>query len=363
MNKSASSSSVETETIGVSTPSPAMRRIVAATVAVAAPILVVLAPLLIVGGLVVDLATNSRFRYTRLVAMATNALWLEWIGILMAGVLWIATGFGTAIEQPWSRRLHYRVQRWWAGAMFGAIQRWLGLKVRFDGLDLIDDSPVLIACQHASFFDALLPTVALAQRSDRPARHVLKRELAWDPCLSLFGNRHPNHFVTREGGERHDELAAIEDLAATAGDETLVIFPEGTFHSPLRAAKVDARLARDDPGRRARLDLAGLLPPRPGGITALLRGRPNCDVIFMAHVGLEAFGSLRSIVENVPFSQPVTVKLWRLPAAEIPLDPTDQMLVIDEHWQAMDDWISKRNPDSFASASGSAAAERSHQTL
>lgn len=86
-----------------------------------------------------------------------------------------------------------------------AVQRWLGLEVRSDGLDLIDDSPRLIACQRASFFDALLPTVTLAQRSDAPARHVLKRELAWDPCLSLFGNRHANHFVTREGGERHDE--------------------------------------------------------------------------------------------------------------------------------------------------------------
>lgn len=110
-----------------------------------------------------------------------------------------------------------------------------------------------------------------------------------------------------------------------------MIFPEGTFHSPLRAAKVDARLAREDNGRQARLELAGLLPPRPGGITALLRGRPNCDVIFMAHVGLEAFGSLRSIVENVTFSQLVTVKLWRLPAAEMTLDPTDQLVVIDEH--------------------------------
>ena len=48
------------------------------------------------------------------------------------------------------------------------------------------------------------------------------------------------------------------------------------------------------------------------------------------------FGSLRPIVENVPFSQLVTVKLWRLPAAEMTLDPTDQLVVIDEHWQAMD---------------------------
>ena len=72
MNKSASSSRVETETVGVSTPSPAMRRIVVAIVAVAAPILVVLAP---------------------------------WIGILMAGVLWVVTAFGACACPILGRRV------------------------------------------------------------------------------------------------------------------------------------------------------------------------------------------------------------------------------------------------------------------
>jgi len=322
----------------VSTPTPSLRRLIAFAVVVLAPVVLLSGPVLISVALIVDLTLARRLRFTRLIAMTIHAIVLEWTGVMAAVLLWVGTGFGVAMNTTWSRRAHYRVQRWWGGAMLGAAQRWLHLEVRFDGLDLIGDGPLILACQHTSFFDALLPTSVLAQHSNRAARHVLKRELAWDPCLALFGNRHPNHFVARTGAARQTELAAIEKLAASAGDEALVIFPEGTFYSPKRAAKITGRLARQDPERNARLDLKSLLPPRPGGITALLRGRPSTDVVFMAHVGFEAFGSLRSILANVPFTEPVAVKLWRIGSADMPADPVNQIVLIDRQWQIMDDW-------------------------
>jgi 1-acyl-sn-glycerol-3-phosphate acyltransferase len=317
-----------------------VRLSIAVLVLVGAPLLIVLAPALFLAMLLLDLLGSSRrFRLTRLLAMTYCYVALEWVGILMAAVLWVVTLGGLFMSTTWSRAMHYRVQRWWALSMLAAARLCLGVQVRFEGLDLIDSAPLIVAARHTSFFDALLPTVALSQRRDGPARHVMKRELAWDPCLGLFGMRHPNHFVSRDGGDRHAETQAIERLASTAGDDALVIFPEGTFFSAARSAKVAARMADSEPGRHARLRLTHLLPPRPGGMLALLRGRPASDLVFIGHTGFEPFGSLRSIAANVPFDRPVDVKLWRVAAADVPSDPTAQLRLIDDAWQVMDDWI------------------------
>ena len=322
-------------------PTPIVRRALAAVLLVAAPVLLLLSPVVLIVTAVIDLLVAPRRRpTTRLAAMALHYLVYEWVGIVLAIALWLATGFGLAIDGPWSLRAHDRVQRWWANGIAGGASRWLGLDLAIAGDELPTDGAILIASQHSSFFDALLPTLLLAQRPSDRSRHVLKRELAWDPCLGIFGMRHPNHFVSRRGNATAD-LAAIEHLAASAGDDTLVIFPEGTFHNEQRAARAAARLAGSDPDRLARLDLHHLLPPRPGGITALLKGRPDSSIVFVAHVGLSSFGSLRAVAENVPFTTPVSIRAWRVSADELPTDSAGQLRVIDEHWQHMDDWLTQ----------------------
>ncbi len=325
--------------VAVGTPSSLTRRVIAVVFVVAGPVLLVIAAVALFCALLVDLLTRRRLRYARVVAMAANYMALEWVGLVIAASLWIAAGFGVAMARPWSRRVHYRVQRWWGRSLLSAAKRWLRLRIEIQGLELVDSSPLIVASQHVSFFDALLPTAILDMRSSRPARHVLKRELAWDPCLGTFGHRHPNHFVARGGGEREAELEAIESLAATAGDEALVIFPEGTFFSEALAARVDSRLATEDPERHARLRLTRLLPPRPGGISALLRGRPVSNLVFVAHSGFEPFGSLRAIAENVPFTGPVKVRIWRVQATEVPTADDDRLRLVDRQWQAMNDWL------------------------
>ncbi|NNE72215.1 MAG: lysophospholipid acyltransferase family protein [Acidimicrobiales bacterium] len=336
----ASNSSGPNVLLNVHTPSPAIRRLLAAGLVLGTPMLLLLAPALFAVALVIDLATAPRRRrLLRLLAFVYGYVLLEGAGIMLAVLLWIATGCGLFMSTRWSRRAHYRVQRWWAHSIVRAAQRFLRLQIEIDGLALVTETPAIVAAQHASFFDALLPTIVLAHRTDRAARHVLKRELAWDPCLGLYGNRHPNHFVARASERLEGETTAIERLAATAGPEALVLFPEGTFYSEARAKKSMARLAEQDPQRHDRLDLRHLLPPRPGGILAMLRGRPRSDVLFIAHTGFEPFGSLRSIAAHVPFVEPIRVKLWRIAAADMPREPEERMAVIDQTWQAMDDWV------------------------
>ncbi len=319
-----------------------MRIGVAVVLVCGVPVVLLASPLLFAVSGAIDLTRRTKSAgVSRLVAMVLNYLVLEWIGVIAAFVLWVATGFGLFMGTGLSRRVHYSVQARWGQSVFAAAQRWLGLQVEFEGSTLEGGAPLIVAAHHASFFDALLPTLLLRRNGRYPVRHVLKRELSWDPCLGIYGHRHANHFVDRSSGDTV-EVAAIESLASGAGDESLVIFPEGTFRSASKPKQIFKKVAATDPDRGARLNLSHTLPPRPGGILALLKGAPEADVVFVGHVGFVAFGSLRSIAASVPFPEPIKVKSWRVPANNFGADPVENLLVIDSYWQLMDDWIGEQ---------------------
>ena len=319
----------------------ATRVLIAILFVALAPILVALTPLALCVAAVIDITTDrSRMATTRVAAMAVSYLVLEWIGILAAFGLWIATGFGLAMDRPWSQRAHARVQGWWGHALFASARLWLRIHLQVENEGALNDGPIIIASHHASFFDALLPTELLHHRPTTSTRHVLKRQLAWDPCLGIYGHRRPNHFVERASATPFNERKQIESLAATANvHEALVIFPEGTFRSAVNFPRMMKRFTRTAPERADRLDLTHTLPPKPGGLLALMHGAPNADIVFIGHVGFAAFGSLRDIAANVPFTDPVHVRMWRVPRSSLGNDPHKQLIEIDRHWQELDDWI------------------------
>jgi 1-acyl-sn-glycerol-3-phosphate acyltransferase len=314
---------------------------VAATLFLITPGAVVLSPLILAGAVLLDLATRpQRMARSRISAMVIHYLVLEWVGLLAALGLWIATGFGYSMKTGWSQAAHARIQRWWGHSLFTAAQRWLGFEIQLEGRDAVEGGQAIMAAHHASFIDALLPSELLHLDQHARSRHVMKRELSWDPCLGIFGRRLPNHFVDRRPESSDAELDQLESLAATSGgDETLVIFPEGTFRSAAAVPRIMTKLAATNPERARRLDLMNTLPPRPGGLLALMRGAPEADVIFVGHVGFESFGSLREIAANVPFQKPVVAQMWRVPRSSFGGEPSEQLIEIDRHWQAMDDWI------------------------
>lgn len=311
---------------------------------VGAPVLVVASPILFTLTLVADLITGPRrLRWSRLLAMGVHYVVLGWLGLVAGGGLWVATGFGLFMGRPWARRLHYRFQQWWTTAVLGGVERWLGAEIDIEDGDLATEGPMIVAARHASFFDAVLPTVVLGRHSNELSRHVLKIELTWEPLLDLFGHRHPNHFVRRGAADREDELAAIAALGRGAGTDALVIFPEGTFRTATRAARIMEKFAEREPERHERLDLDHLLPARPGGIGTLLDTRPDADLVLIAHTGFEPFGSFRSIIANVPFRRPVEIKVWRVSATDLAGGPHERLAAIDHWWQKMDDWIGERH--------------------
>ncbi|MFN3218083.1 MAG: 1-acyl-sn-glycerol-3-phosphate acyltransferase [Acidimicrobiales bacterium] len=307
-------------------------------------LLLVTLPITLPVVVVADLVTGPRrMRFSRLLAMGINYLALETVGIVVAIALWIGTGFGLAMQTRWSQRLHHLVQLWWTRQVMSATERWLKAEIIDDGADLLTTGNVIICARHASFFDAVVPAVLIGRTTDEvPLRHVLKKGLAFDPCLDIYGSRLPNHFVDRLPDNRGAELDAIGALGAELDGAAGVIFPEGTFHSEARAERIRARVGRRHPERLARIDkLRHLLPPHPGGTLAMLRAAAGADLAFVAHTGFEPFGSFRAIIANVPFDHPIRAKVWRVPATDIPDDDEARLVLIDRWWQTMDDWITE----------------------
>ncbi len=323
------------------------RRLVTLPVtAVASVAVIALSPLLAVAAAIADRLTDwTRRRRLRILAMGTAFAGYELVAMAAALGMWVATGFGVALGSNWSRYRHHRLQIWWAAGLMGAARRWLGLHLVVEGSHHLRPGPIIVIARHTSFFDALLPVLVLG-RQDMQMRFVLKRELAVLPSLDLFGHRLPNHFVDREPADGDtDDLRAIQALTAgLGGDDAGVIFPEGTFFTPSRQQRAVARVAERDPAHASRAAaLRHLLPPRPGGTTAMLDGAPDADVAVIAHRGFEVFDSFRTIIGNVPIVEPIEVEMWRIDRRDIPDGEADRVDWLYDQWERVDRWIDERS--------------------
>jgi len=212
--------------------------------------------------------------------------------------------------------------------------------------------------RHVSTADTLLPVVLLTGRAGIVLRYVLKRELLWDPCLDIVGNRLPNCFVRRESGQSAAEIAAVVRLLdGLAAHEGVLIYPEGTRFTPAKRERALARLAEGpatEPALLARARaLTNLLPPRLGGPLALLESNPGADVLFCAHTGFEGTRSLADLMAGGLVGTTVRVRLWRVPFAEIPRTRSAMASWLYDHWARMDAWIAAQDQPAAAGRDGS----------
>jgi hypothetical protein len=133
----------------------------------------------------------------------------------------------------------------------------------------------------------------------------------------------------------------VEADASTA----VVIFPEGRLFRPERLQRTMARLGAENIQRAARLaTLTSTLPPRPGGVLALLDAMPGTDVVVIAHAGLDRFASFSDLARAVPLRDPICVVAWRIPADLIPTSVADRIRWLDEQWVRLDDWVKLHSP-------------------
>jgi 1-acyl-sn-glycerol-3-phosphate acyltransferase len=169
----------------------------------------------------------------------------------------------------------------------------------------------------------------------------MKRELLWDPCLDVVGQRLPNAFVRRGTGDAA-ETALVRALATDLGpDEGVLLYPEGTRWTPARRRAVIDRLARSaEPKLLERAQaLQWLLPPRLGGVLALLEAAPAADIVLGVHTGFEGVRSLADVWNGALVGRRIRVRFERVPAAAIPDTREGRIDWIFEQWSRLDAWL------------------------
>jgi len=307
-------------------------------------LMIALLPVWLVGALVVDVVRRRQWATLRCMAFFTWYLCCEVAGVVASGVFWLTRPLWAGADEQRYLDRHWALQHWWARTLFRGAARIFRLRTEVEGDDQIGDGPILLFIRHASVGDTLLPAVILSSRHGFTLRYVLKRELLWDPCLDIVGNRLPNYFVRRGSGESDREIAAVQRLTGGLGrKQGVLIYPEGTRFTAQKRAHILARLAEighTDLAARAQA-LRHVLPPRLGGPLGLLAANPGADVVFCAHVGFDGAGSFKDLANGALVGQTIRVCFWRVPAADIPPDRAAQTEWLYEHWARIDAWVGR----------------------
>ena len=238
---------------------------------------VLASPLLLVVASVIDIG-KRRFR----LPTVRVALFLLQYGIndsveiLLSPFYWVAAGFGTRLDRPRSIARHQHLQAWSIRVMARRAERLLGLRFDIDPISAsaLTPGPVIVLCRHVNVVDASLPTL-LYQRLGYRTRGVIMSELLADPGFDLIYSRTGSVFIPRDNGP--EAIAMVHTMGRDVDAKTaVVIFPEGRLFRPDRLERTVSRLTLGDPERAARLSsLRHVLPPRPGGVLALIDALPR----------------------------------------------------------------------------------------
>jgi 1-acyl-sn-glycerol-3-phosphate acyltransferase len=288
-----------------------------------------------------------RFPLARLLLFGVCWAWLETVGVICSALLWI-TGQSKNVPR------HYALQRWWADRLLRALKATCGFSVEVENIDSLKPGPVILLARHASLADSLVSAYVVTTLAHMNPRFVLKRELLADPCLDVVGQRLPNHFLDRQATDSTPELEALQSLVTDIDASTVgIIFPEGTRANNKKRTRALEKIATNDPDRADRLsDMRHLLPPRPAGAAAMLRGCISADVVVAWHVGFEGLdtfgGILKAISSDMP---PIRFHLRRVSRDEIPDASISNgegfTRWLDDEWMRMDrevnDALSARN--------------------
>ncbi len=331
------------------------RRLVLAPVMLVVAVLAVLTfPATLLLAAVISLVTpHSRKRPMRVLTMLVGYLAAEGIGLIALFGLWVISGFGYAIRRPVNERRHYVLVRVFLQTLFRLATWVLHVRVEVEGPPPAEyqDRPLIVFCRHAGPGDSFLLIHALLDWYDREPRIVLKDTLQWDPAIDVMLNRLPNRFIhsgspglpTREAaGEPKVEQVIGELSRRLDGNDALVLFPEGGNFTARRRARAIQRLRAK--GLLAEVEKAekmrNVLPPRPGGVLAVLENADEADVVWVAHTGTDHLLSVADIWAALPMDTVIRMRWWHVTSGGVPTDPQAQIDWLYEWWRRIDEWIS-----------------------
>ena len=260
--------------------------------------------------------------------------------------LWVASGFGLRAQSPRMERAHYAVLRWFVGGVYRSMIRLARVDVRVSDSEAAEEAlsagrrPVVVLSRHAGEGDSLLVLHQLLCRHGRRPRLVLHEALRIDPLIDVLGRRLPNRFVDRRGGDTEVEIA---DMTRDLDDDgAVLIFPEGGNFSDARRLRGIERLeeaGHEEEAAWAR-EMQHVSAPRPGGALAALEAAPHADVVFVGHVGVPI--GFRDLWLRLPTDQTVELRLWIVPAGDVPAGRDEQIDWLFGWWRTLDRWVAER---------------------
>ena len=304
-----------------------------------------LLPLLLVGALLVDIffAITQRkpWMALRLVVFLWIYLAADTAALLALFVFWLVSGFGHNKKFLVSSTWH--AQQLWVRVLLGSLKLLIGLRIVDEGAECLRPGPVIVLIRHASIVDNFLPSALVAARERVRLRYVIKRELLTEPCLDVGGQRLPNYFARRDTGAAV-ERDNIGQLASGMGsDDGLLLYPEGTRFTAEKRQRALEKIAERDPQRAARLEpIEYLLPPKVGGLLAVLDQAPETDVVLMIHQGFDGLRLISDIWGGALVGRVINVRFTRVPHDQIPVSRDDQVQWLDELWLEADRWVAAK---------------------
>lgn len=301
-------------------------------------------PLTLALALVADLLRRNRFATVRAVLMAAVFLTCEMVGITVSLLIWMFSFIWAGGDRARFIRWNFNLQQWWTGALFASAQRIYQLRLKVTG-DSIEHGPIIVFMRHTSLADTMLPSALFSRQQGFVLRYVLKRELLWDPCIDIVGNRIPNAFVERGTGNISGGVAVVRRLMSGLTErDGILIYPEGTRFTPAKLQKALARFRQRNDVRMLELasGLQHVLPPRLGGPLAILELNENADAVFCAHVGLESAVTASDLLSGKLVGQTLRAHYWRVPFADIPRDAEAQTDWLYKHWAQVDEWVGRQ---------------------
>jgi 1-acyl-sn-glycerol-3-phosphate acyltransferase len=311
---------------------------------VAAALIVLLSPVLVVAAVLVDLVAG-RWRTMRVVCFGIVYCLYEVAGLVALLGLWLRAGAGLRMRTPAVQDAHYRLMAWWLRGLRAMGLRLFRLRVSIEDPPTPRPGPILVFSRHAGAGNSLMLVATLLLEYGRHPRIIMLEKLQWEPLFDTLLNRIPNRFIRHDASVREAQRAAIGALASGLGEwDAFVLFPEGRdFSHQLRERAIDRLRTKGHHESAEKAEaMPNVLPPRHGGVMAAIANAPGADVCFVAHTLFEDVGSLRQLWRRIPLDAAVSARYWRIPAAEVPQEEDKLIVWLYDWWGRIDGWISYR---------------------
>ena len=298
----------------------------------------------------VCLCRRGRWRAVRLGSFLVVYLAVEIVTLAGALTLWIRGGQASRRDAARYQELNFRLMESALARLYRAARRLFRLRIEVaakpqamsEVVPVVSAGPVIVLSRHAGAGDSFLLVYGLLAYAKRRPVIVLKRTLILDPWIDVILGRLPHCFVRPGANDGDRAQAQIRALAAGLGQQdALVLFPEGGNFTPDRRRRAIGRLRRIGQPKRAAAArrLEHVLPPRPTGVLAAVRGAPGAAVTFVAHTGLDHMDSAAATWRGIPLDHSLRVTWWHVPAPAVPDEPDAAADWLFAQWARIDTWI------------------------